>query len=129
MMRRLLCTLTQALALATLALINQPSWADMELHSDTNRSAWVAQTATHAGRVRVVITRQRPKYYLAKLLPKFYADNQDNDYYDDLPEVQVGYRRPELIDQSADVELSDAIKIRLALARLKALRRYEATWS
>ena len=129
MMRRLLCTLPKALMLLTLAVISQQSSAELAAPLDTNRSAWVAQTATHAGRVRVVITKQRPKFYLAKLLPKFYADNQDNDYYDDLPEVQVGYRRPELIDQSADVELSDAIKIRLALARLKALRRYEATWS
>jgi hypothetical protein len=89
----------------------------------------VAQTATHAGRVRVVITRQRPKFYLAKLQPKLSADSQDDDYWDDLPEIQVGYRRPELVNQSADLELPDAIKIRLALARMKAMKKYAETWA
>jgi len=129
MMRRFVCTLTQALALTTLAAISQPSPADTELRSDINRSVWVAHSVTHAGRVRVVISRQRPKFFLAKtLLPRF-ASDQDDDFYDDLPEVQVGYRRPEVVDQSADLELSDTIKIRLALARIKAMKKYTETWA
>ena len=132
MMRRLLCTLTQALTLLTLAVISQQSLADTELRSEPSRSAWVAQTATHAGRVRVTITKTRPKLLLAKShrpIARLFADDSNDDYYDDLPDVQVGYRRPELVNQSADLELSDHIKIRLALARLKAIRRYEQVWT
>ena len=129
MMRRHLCTLTQALTLVTLAVLSQQSLADTALRSDTNRYGWVAQTATAAGRVRVTITKQKPRLYLAKLQqPKLLADDQDDDYYDDLPDVQVGYRRPELVKVEVADTVPDDIKIRLALARMKALKRYEEVW-
>ena len=132
-MRRFVCTLTQALLPVTLALLSQPSSAELAPISDTvSPYVWVARTATPEGRVRVTITKQRPKLQLAKSLQpvaRLFADNDDNDYYDDQPDLQVGYRRPELVNQSADLELSDDIKIRLALARMKALKRYEEVWS
>ena len=131
-MRRFLCTLTQALLLLTLASISQASQAKLEQLWDTCPYGCVARIATAEGRVRVTITKQRPKLHLAKSLQpvaRLFADNDDNDYYDDQPDLQVGYRRPELVNQSADLELSDAVKIRLALARMKALKRYEEVWS
>lgn len=133
MMRRLICTLTQALLPVTLALLSHQSSAELAPISDTvSPYVWVAQTATHAGRVRVTITKTRPKLQLAKSrqpVAQLFANDDNNDYYDDQPDVQVGYRRPELIDQSADLDLSDEIKIRLALSRMKALRRYTEVWS
>jgi hypothetical protein len=88
---------------------------------------------TAEGRVRVTITKLKPKLHLAKLqrpIFKLLAEDQDDDYYNDLPDVQIGYRRPELIDQTAEVhnDISDEIKIRLALARMKALAKYQETW-
>jgi hypothetical protein len=81
----------------------------------------------------VVITKQKSKLYLARQqrpVVQLSLDDDDTDYYDELPELQVGYRRPELIDQTADVEdISDEIKIRLVFARKRALEAYHATWS
>lgn len=132
-MRRLLCTLIQALMLVTLAVITQQSLAESDPFWNINRYEWFAQTVTHAGRVRVTITKTKPKLYLARsqqLVARLLTDDQNDDYYDDLTDFQVGYRRPELVDQTADIhtDISDEIKIRLVLARMKALARYQETW-
>jgi hypothetical protein len=86
----------------------------------------------HAGRVRVTITKTKPKLYLAKSQRILLVLNdEDPDYYNELPDIQVGYRRPELVDQTAEVDndISDEIKIRLVLARKRALEAYHANWS
>ena len=133
-MRKHLCThtLPTALVLLTLALINQPSSAESEQVLDRNHSEWVAHSATPGARVRVVITRTKPKLHLARSQRPVLLSvtDDDTDYYDELPDVQVGYRRPELIDQTADVhdDISDEIKIRLLLARRRALEAYTAKW-
>lgn len=126
--------LLQILILATLGLISRPSPAESEHRWDTNRSEWVAQTVTAEGRVRATITRQKPKLHLAKSqrpAARLFLDNTDDDYYDDTPEFQVGYRRPELVDQTAQIhdDISDEVKIRLILARRRAMEAYYATWS
>jgi hypothetical protein len=87
---------------------------------------------TPSGRARVVITKQKPKLYLAKSQRILLVlDDDDGDYYDELPDIQVGYRRPELVDQTAEVDddISDEIKIRLLLARKRALESYHQNWS
>ena len=126
-------TLIQALILATLAVISNQSQAELAPISDTNHYAWVAQTATPGGRVRVTITKIKPKLHLVRSqqsIARLLVNGQDDDYYDDLPDIQVGYRRPELFDQSAEVHhtISDEIKLRLILARKKALEKYQETW-
>jgi hypothetical protein len=87
---------------------------------------------TQGGRVRVTITRQKPKLHLARTqrpVIRSALKDDDTDYYNELPDIQVGYRRPELIDQTADVQdVSDEIKIRLILARKKALEKYHEKW-
>jgi len=98
---------------------------------NTSPYAWSAQTVTQSGRVRVVIAKQKPKLYLAKSQRILLVlDDDDTDYYDELPDIQVGYRRPELVDQTAQVhnDISDEINIRLLLARKKALEKYQETW-
>jgi len=130
MMRRQSClrTLLQILILSALPL--GLSQAESDPFWNTNPYAWSAQTVTHAGRVRVTITKTKPKLYLVKSQRILLVlDDDDPDYYDELPDIQVGYRRPELINQTAEVELSDEIKIRLLLARKRALEAYHATWS
>lgn len=125
--------LLQILILATLGLISQQSQSQSVQVLDTNRSEWVAQTATAGARVRVTITKQKSKLHLAKSqrpVIQLSANDDDTDYYDELPDFQIGYRRPELIDQTATVQddISDEIKIRLLLARKRALAKYEETW-
>lgn len=132
MMRRqsCLCALT-TIILATLSLTAHSSQVQYNPPLSNTHSEWSVHSATPVGRVRVIITKAKAKLHL----PKSYKpvtllklDDDDNDYYDELPEFQVGYRRPELIDQSADVELSDEIKIRLLLARKRALGRHKEVW-
>jgi hypothetical protein len=81
----------------------------------------------------VVITRQKPKLHLAKksrpvILSQLNDD--ESDYYNELPDIQVGYRRPELINQTAEIhdDISDEIKIRLVLARKRAMEAYYTKW-
>ena len=114
-----------------MGLISQQSQSQLAQVSDNNRSEWVAQTATAAGRVRVTITKAKSKLHLPKTqrsVVRLALNDNDDDYYNERPEFQVGYRRPELIDQSADVDLSDEIKLKLAIARLKALEAYHKKW-
>ena len=130
MTRRQSClrTLLQILILSALPL--GLSQAESDPFWNTNPYAWSAQTVTHAGRVRVTITKTKPKLYLVKSQRILLVlDDDDPDYYDELPDIQVGYRRPELINQTAEVELSDEIKIRLLLARKRALQAYYQNWS
>jgi hypothetical protein len=134
-MRRHLCTHTLPIlsVLLTLALASQSSSAESAQVLDRNHSEWVAHSATPGARVRVVITKARPKTQLARAqrpIVLLSATDDDTDYYDELPDLQVGYRRPELVNQSADVQddISDEIKIRLVLARKRAMQAYTTKW-
>jgi len=127
-MRRQSCLRILLQILILVALPGGPSQAESDPFWNTNPYAWSAHSVTHAGRVRVTITKT--KLYLAKSQRILLVLNDDDtDYYDELPDIQVGYRRPELVDQTADVDLSDGIKIRLLLARKRALQAYHQNWS
>jgi hypothetical protein len=125
--------LLQALLLWTLALTSYQSPAQSDSYLDHSPYEWVAPIATVDGRVRVTITKQKPKLYLAKSqrpIIKLSAEDDDTDYYDELPDLQIGYRRPELVNQTAKVhdDISDEVKLRLVLARKKALEKYHEKW-
>lgn len=99
----------------------------------TNPYVWSAPTVTTAGRVRVIITKTKPRVHLARHqrpIIRLAVNDNDDDYYNERPEFQIGYRRPELVDQTARVhdDISDEIKIRLVLARKRALERYHEKW-
>ena len=133
-MRRRSCihTLLQLLILGSLPLVAIP--AQSEPPWNTNPYAWSAHSVTQSGRVRVTITKQRPRLHLAKQsrpVVLLRLNDDDSDYYDESPDIQVGYRRPELVNQTAEVDddISDEIKIRLVLARKRALEAYHQNWS
>ena len=135
MMRRQSCThtLLTVLLLGLLALVSQQSQAKLEPLWDTCPSVCAVQTATVEGRVRVIITKTKTKLYLPKiprLLARTFINDDNDDYYDETPEFQIGYRRPDLIDQATDThdDLSDEIKLRLILARKRALEAYNRKW-
>ncbi len=73
---------------------------------------------------------QASQHPLAKI-----EDGEDPEEFDDL-DLQRGYSRPRverrksiLTDEDDDdEELSDYVKVRLALARLKALKKYQEVW-
>ena len=64
-------------------------------------------------------------------LSNFKVDDTDDDYYDDRQEIHVSPRRPEVVkpDVVDNADLTDEIKLRLAIARSKALKKYEEVWS
>jgi hypothetical protein len=82
------------------------------------------------------LQKAKPRQHLPrtqKPLSNLRLEDDEPDYYDELPEFHVGYRRPELIDQKGrvvddDTDLSDEIKLRLVLARKKALEKYHEKW-
>jgi hypothetical protein len=135
MMRRQSCSHTPltVLLLGLLALVSQQSQAKLEPLRDTCPSVCAVQTAIAEGRVRVIITKTKTKLHLPKIprpLARTFINDDNDDYYDETPEFQIGYRRPELIDQTVDIhnDLSDEIKLRLILARKRALEAYNRTW-
>jgi hypothetical protein len=65
-----------------------------------------------------------PRLLLPRTLQRSNLAFEDDDvqYYDETCRFHVGYRRPEPVEEP---ELSDQIKLRLLIARLRALERYE----
>ena len=53
-------------------------------------------------------------------------DEDDDNYYDDM-DLQVSYRKPDLVDNS-ELPLSDYVRLRLAHARRLALEEYRRIW-
>ena len=114
------------------ATASQPSLAQPD-YEETPPSEYVVQIVTPVDRGRATITKPRARIHLAKThqpVARLFFDDDDTDYYDELLDLQVGYRRPELVNQTADVhdDLSDEIKLRLILARKRALQAYAKTW-
>ena len=112
------------------AITSHPSLAQSD-HEGTPHYESVVHSVTPADRVRVTIKKPRLRIHHAKTqqpLARLFLDDNDTDYYDELPDLQVGYRRPEILNQSVDVDLSDEIKIRLLLARKRALQTYQQHW-
>lgn len=77
-----------------------------------------AVTVTKSGLVRVMSRAQRR--ILAIIDPES-ANDDDSDGGDDLVDIHVAYTRPRLAKPEHDIELSDYVKIRLMLARHRAL--------
>jgi hypothetical protein len=79
------------------------------------------------------LQKAKPKQHLPrklKPLSNLRIEDNDDDYYNETLEFQVGYRRPELVNQTAKVhdDLSDEVKLRLVLARKRALEAYNRIW-
>jgi hypothetical protein len=79
------------------------------------------------------LQKAKPRQHLPrtqKPLSNLRLEDDEPDYYDEPPEFQVGYRRPELVNQTGEVidDVSDEIKLRLVLARKRALERYQEKW-
>ena len=130
MMRRIRCSHLILLLIAATA--SQPSLAQLD-YEETPPSEYVVRIVTPVERVRVTIKKPRARIHLAKIqqpAARLFLNEDDTDYYDESPDIQVGYRRPELVDQTAEIhdDLSDEIKLRLVLARKRALEAYNRTW-
>jgi hypothetical protein len=130
MLRRFQCLHLILLLMAATA--SQPSLAQLD-YEETPPSEYVVRIVTPVDRVRVTIKKPRARIHLAKThqpIARLFLNEDDTDYYDEAPNLQIGYRRPELVNQTAKVhdDLSDEIKLRLLLARKRALEAYNRTW-
>ena len=106
MMRRQPCSYLIPLLFLVGLTASQPSSAQSDLE-ETTRSEPVVLSAIPEGRVRVTITKHRARIQVARVqqpIARLVINEDDTDYYDELPDIQVGYRRPELINQTADVD-------------------------
>jgi hypothetical protein len=130
MLRRFQCSHLILLLMA--AITSQPSLAQPD-YEETPPSEYVARIVTPVDRVRVTIIKPRARIHLAKThqpVARLFLNEDDTDYYDETPDLQIGYRRPELVNQTGQVhdDLSDEVKLRLLLARKRALEAYYRTW-
>ena len=70
------------------------------------------------------------KLHLPRLLKPFVPVmivDDDNDDENDVVDIQVAYRRPDLVENS-ELPLSDYVQLRLAHARRLALIKYQEVW-
>jgi hypothetical protein len=90
-----------------------------------------ALESSKANRVNKVAKKSQVKKHLPvprTLKPLAHMDmDEDDDYWDDVMDLQVSYRRPELISND-DLPLSDYVRLRLAHARRLALDQYRRIW-
>jgi hypothetical protein len=92
------------------------------------RSVLMSQTVTKNVLVHALPKAQRRLLVINDLTDD---DNDDAPGPDEL-DLQVLYRRPEIVDHPKppqDADLSDYVKIRLAIARAKALQKYNKKYS
>ena len=70
-----------------------------------------------------------PRLLLPRTLQRSNLAFEDDDvqYYDETCGFHVGYRRPEL-EPVEESELSDEIRLRLLIARIRAMQRYQEVW-
>jgi len=122
------------LALALLAA-SSPSLAKMTSVDGTfvyhKRSVLMSQTVTRNALVHALPKAQRRLLTLNELTD----DDDDDAPGPDELDLQVSYRRPEVVDvpdrkpHEDDVELSDYIRVRLAVARARAVQAHRARFS
>jgi len=122
------------LALALLAA-SSPSLAKMTSVDGTfvyhKRSVLMSQTVTRNALVHALPKAQRRLLTLNELTD----DDDDDAPGPDELDLQVSYRRPEVVDvpdrkpHEDDVELSDYVRVRLAVARARAVQAHRAQFS
>jgi hypothetical protein len=101
----------------------------------TNESAQVQVSRSHSAlktpmRTKSVLVRAVPKAQRRLLITNDLSDGDDGPPGSSELDLQVPYRRPELIKVSdTDDDLSDYVKTRLLIARVRALAKYQETWT
>jgi len=101
----------------------------------TNESVQVQVSHSHSAlktpmRTKSVLVRAVPKAQRRLLITNDLSDGDDGPPGSTELDLQVPYRRPELIEVSDDNDdLSDYVKTRLLIARARALAKYQETWT
>ncbi len=102
----------------------------------TNESAQVQVSRSHSAlktpmRTKSVLARAVPKAQRRLLITNDLSDGDDGPPGSSELDLQVPYRRPELIKVSDadDDDLSDYVKTRLLIARVRAMAKYQEIWT
>lgn len=81
-------------------------------------------------RTKSVLARAVPKAQRRLLVTNDLTDGDDGPPGSDELDLQTPYRRPELVkDIDTDTDLSDYVRTRLLVARLRALKKYQEVWA
>lgn len=81
-------------------------------------------------RTKSVLARAVPKYKRQVLATNLGINDNDDPAGSDELDLQSPYRRPELVqDVDTDSDLSDYVRTRLLIARLRALKKYQDAWA
>ena len=106
-------------------LVSMPSQAKMTTmeRAFTSHKLSVLKTQTAMKNVLVLATSRAQRHLLV-------TDNDDNDLPgpDEL-DLHVPYSRPRIVDNDNGDTISDYVAVRLAVARAKALQKYNEKWS
>ena len=100
------------------------STAEANYQSTAPGSSKVDQVNKVSAKAQTKKHLQRPR--ALKPLARMDID-EDDDYWDDLVDLQISYRRPDLVDNS-ELPLSDYVRLRLAHARRLAMDQYQKIW-
>ena len=112
------------LFVVAVAMFSVAAWAQVPVAEPTP-----TRTAVAKSHHRLPVKRSQKVLARAAVKP---GDMDDNDSGSDDFDIYVGYRKPEVVNKPVSPEpdeLSDYIQIRLLVARLRALQKYQATWS
>lgn len=80
-------------------------------------------------RTKSVLARAVPKAQRRLLIANDLSDGDDGPPGSGELDLQVPYRRPEIINDVDTDQLSDYVKTRLLIARTRAMKRYRETWA
>lgn len=117
-----------AAAALSLFLVSSPSQASTTAVTQAQESPKRSVLKTPM-RTKSVLARVVPKAQRRLLITNDASDGNDGPPGSDELDLQSPYRRPELVkDVDVDPELSDYIRTRLLVARLRALQKYQEVW-
>lgn len=110
------------LFVVAVAMFSVAAWAQVPVAVPTPTRIAVAKSQH-----RLPVKRSQKILARAAVKP----GDMDDSVVDDF-DIYVGYRRPQVINEPSLLEpdeLSDYVQIRLLVARLRALQKYQTTWS
>ena len=72
---------------------------------------------------------QKQQLQLHQQASNLTVDDEDDDTSLEITDIYVAYRRPRIVqDFDENYEVSDYVKTRLLIARLKAMEKYQEVW-
>jgi hypothetical protein len=116
-----------AIAFLLVSTVSQAKTLSSPVSAYHQVTPWQKATVTRSVLARV---KSRAEIHALKAANLLSIDDDDDDDYDDI-DMQVAYARPRLTkpEKNLDLEISDHAKIRLMVARARALQVYNKKYT